>query len=286
MVTALNVPRHCLHTQVIIFGRTRITLIKYWEAVISREQQVELCVGLDSTKLLKVYDIRRKNMGKKITDLTGQKFNKLKVISYVGEKGKYMWLCECDCGNITKVSRNHLKNGHTKSCGDCPFITYFKHEDGYMIGVSTNGLKFYFDEKFFNKIKYFNWRISVRNYVYAIINKKYVQFHRFILNIQDVKIFVDHKDHNTLDNRISNLRICNRQKNRMNSIAVVNHTSKYKGVSWKKDNSKWISQIGYNKKKIYIGLFDSELEAAEAYNEKAKELFGEFAWLNKIEEVV
>jgi len=51
-------------------------------------------------------------------DLTGQKFNRLKVLSYQGKfKRAQMWLCECDCGNKVVVNSAHLKNGHTKSCG-------------------------------------------------------------------------------------------------------------------------------------------------------------------------
>ena len=51
-------------------------------------------------------------------DLTGKKFNKLKVlkkISSMGEKSK--WLCECDCGSLIEVTSSNLKNGHTTSCG-------------------------------------------------------------------------------------------------------------------------------------------------------------------------
>lgn len=50
----------------------------------------------------------------KFIDLTGQKFNKLTPIKYLG---KSKWLCKCDCGNVTEVQRGHLQNGHTKSCG-------------------------------------------------------------------------------------------------------------------------------------------------------------------------
>lgn len=55
-------------------------------------------------------------------DLTGQRFNKLTVIKYAGKKGNGKkklchWLCKCDCGNRVVVARNHLANGHTKSCG-------------------------------------------------------------------------------------------------------------------------------------------------------------------------
>lgn len=58
-------------------------------------------------------------MNKKVIDLTGQKFGRLKVLefSYRDTNRTYYWLCKCNCGNLTKVAGGHLKNGHTKSCG-------------------------------------------------------------------------------------------------------------------------------------------------------------------------
>lgn len=54
----------------------------------------------------------------KLIDLTGQKFNSLKVIKFWGKiNNTYKWLCKCDCGNEVIVSSANLKNGSTKSCG-------------------------------------------------------------------------------------------------------------------------------------------------------------------------
>lgn len=50
----------------------------------------------------------------KIKDLTGQKFGRLTVIEYVGNK---KWKCKCDCGNIVEVKSKSLCSGNTKSCG-------------------------------------------------------------------------------------------------------------------------------------------------------------------------
>lgn len=52
-------------------------------------------------------------------DLTGQKFNRLRVLG-LGERnsaGQLQWKCKCDCGNIVLVTTTYLKTGHTKSCG-------------------------------------------------------------------------------------------------------------------------------------------------------------------------
>ncbi len=57
-------------------------------------------------------------------------------------------------------------------------------------------------------------------------------------------------------------------------------TSKFKGVSLHSQNKRWIAQIGHNRRTIYIGSFDSEIEAAEAYDQEARRLFGDYANTN------
>ena len=47
-------------------------------------------------------------------DITGQKFNRLTILKYLGES---KWLCKCDCGNEKIVQTSSLKSGKTKSCG-------------------------------------------------------------------------------------------------------------------------------------------------------------------------
>jgi hypothetical protein len=60
-----------------------------------------------------------------------------------------------------------------------------------------------------------------------------------------------------------------------NSRKRNNASSKYKGVSWDDSRKQWRASIP-----IFLGRFDSEIEAAKAYDKKAKELYGEFALLN------
>jgi hypothetical protein len=54
----------------------------------------------------------------KFEDLTGQKFNRLSVVKYVGKakSGQSRWLCRCDCGNTIEAVGSHLKTGNIKSC--------------------------------------------------------------------------------------------------------------------------------------------------------------------------
>ena len=96
--------------------------------------------------------------------------------------------------------------------------------------------------------------------------------------------FVDHVDRDTKNNSLSNLRWVTNQQNGMNASKTKSNTSsKYKGVYWDKQNKKWRSHIMIAGKRIHLGSFNSEEEAARNYNEKAIELFGEFASINIIE---
>jgi len=103
--------------------------------------------------------------------------------------------------------------------------------------------------------------------------------HRLIMNAPE-GLVVDHIDRNGLNNRKCNLRLCTKAQNVQNSRPRRNRSSKYKGVFWNKLNKKWSASIHKGDKRIYLGGFDDEIEAALAYDRKAAELFGEFAYLN------
>jgi len=95
-------------------------------------------------------------------------------------------------------------------------------------------------------------------------------------------IEVDHINHRQLDNRKSNLRQCTRRQNCYNRqpSKYRKMTSKYKGVFWLKTLKKWRAAIVNEGKFIHLGLFCTERKAARAYDKKAKEIAGEFAYLN------
>lgn len=111
---------------------------------------------------------------------------------------------------------------------------------------------------------------------------KTIYMHRVIMNVTDPKIYVDHVNHDRLNDCKSNLRIATHAQNQANTTSRENSSSKYLGVSWLKARNKWIVQLRKDKKLTYIGLFKNESDAALAYNEKAIEVHGEFANLNLI----
>lgn len=92
-------------------------------------------------------------------------------------------------------------------------------------------------------------------------------------------IQIDHKNHDTCDNRKINLRSCTHTQNCQNRIKKIGK-SKFKGVYWDKVKSKWKAIIKDKGKGISLGYFKSEKEAALAYDSKAKILWGAFSNTN------
>lgn len=91
---------------------------------------------------------------------------------------------------------------------------------------------------------------------------------------------IDHIDNDKLNNRIENLRVCTHNQNQHNQGIRASNKSGYKGVSWMKSVRKWHAQICCNSKVTHLGLYACKIDAAKAYDQAAKELHGEFAWLN------
>jgi len=136
------------------------------------------------------------------------------------------------------------------------------------------------------RVSGYNWRCRLDGntyyaYTFCRINgrQKRIFMHRLILNAPNHKL-VDHIDGNGLNNRKTNLRLCNYTQNAWNRRPAAGGHSKYKGVTWNNNSKKWYVRICKDYKSIYLGCFDNEIEAALAYDRKAEELFCEFAYLN------
>jgi len=158
------------------------------------------------------------------------------------------------------------------------FEKYFEYFDGYLIWKqSTNPQKI--------RIGDLAGAISVggngipRMRV-SFFNKSYYN-HRIIWNLHYGEIpenmEIDHIDGNPLNNKIENLRLCNRQQNCFNTKSKRTSTSKYKGVSFSNREKCWKAQIQLDGKNYHIGNFKSEYEAHLAYSEVALEFQKEFA---------
>jgi hypothetical protein len=151
------------------------------------------------------------------------------------------------------------------------------------------------DDEDYEKVILYYWYGMKESYgrIYAFTTADYnkltgkrktIRMHRLIMGVTDRKIQIDHIDRNGLNNQKDNLRLCNHSQNQQNKIKRNNCSSQYKGVSRPKDRKNWKVEIYFNGNYLRIGTFKSEEEAAKAYDEKAKELHGEFALLNFPEE--
>lgn len=142
------------------------------------------------------------------------------------------------------------------------------------------------DDVDYESLRGYNWHAERRkNKFYARGrkavngNKIMVYMHSVILNSQTGMV-VDHKDGNGLNNQRDNLRSCTQQENIRNQKPRDGYTSAFKGVFFHKVAKKWTAQIRDDYKRIHLGLFVTEIEAARAYDEAAKRLHKQYANLN------
>jgi hypothetical protein len=109
--------------------------------------------------------------------------------------------------------------------------------------------------------------------------KRVYYLHRMILNAPD-GLLVDHINGNTLDNRRCNLRLCTPTQNSAGKRSERKH-SPYRGVYKSHTGKPWGAQIRRDGVRVHLGLFDTPELAAEAYDNAARETFGDFAVLNE-----
>lgn len=151
----------------------------------------------------------------------------------------------------------------------------------------TQGKVALVDDEDFDYLNQFKWAAAKfpNNYYavrYSSIGGKQVSvyMHREILGVVDGGIFVDHQNHDGLDNQRVNLRTGTHQDNQRNKRSKAGSSSKYVGVCWHKKDKKWQAAIAIDGKQAHLGQFDSEVDAAVARDVAAKKHYGEFAKLN------
>ena len=115
-------------------------------------------------------------------------------------------------------------------------------------------------------------------------HRKDLYMHRAILDVPD-SLEIHHINHNGLDNRQDNILTCTHRQNlkSQRKPSRRKYSSQYKGVTFCKTgrrNKRWVAQIKCDYKHRFLGFFHTESEAAFAYDEAARTLFGKFALTN------
>lgn len=230
-------------------------------------------------------------------DIAGKTFGELTVIKqaedYITSNGKHlaMWKCKCICGNIKDILGSSLKNGNTQSCGCLSLkklelgrikkLNKYDLTGKYGIGWTSNtNHEFYFDLEDYDKIKNYTWWENDQGYCIATISYNphtTIRMHRIIMDVSD-DLDIDHKNHNTLDNRKEYLRVCTRQQNIFNSKIRKTNKSGITGVWWSDELGKWRSQITVNGKDIILGWFFDKENAIKARKKAEKKYFGKYRY--------
>ena len=172
-------------------------------------------------------------------------------------------LYKCFCGNEFKASTQHIKSGHTTSCGCYGRTKCISHglSRSRLYRIWNNMLQRCTNKKH-DKYKYYG-QIGIT------VCSKWFEFTNFYEDMKD-----GYQDNLTID-RInpngnyekSNCRWTTRAVQSRNTRLIHKHnTSGYKGASWNTQKRKWKAQIVVNNKRFHIGYYNNVVEAAQAYD--------------------
>jgi hypothetical protein len=150
----------------------------------------------------------------------------------------------------------------------------------------SKGYTVLIDDDDFDRVSAHWWQAVEQPHTVYAIHRRYrddgtraaIRLHRFVMNAPD-GVEVDHINHNGLDCRKSNLRFATRQQNSANCRRRSGQNV-FKGVEQDSRTNRFRAYITYRTKRYSIGYFATAEEAALAYDERARDYFGEFAALN------
>lgn len=144
------------------------------------------------------------------------------------------------------------------------------------------------DDADYERLSKYNWhtdgRYALRSTWKETGSHSSTAMHREIMGAEPGQQ-VDHINHDRLDNRRANLRLATASQNQHNRRSVLMQkgkptTSKYKGVCFNSTRGKWTASARLNHKTHWFGNYENEVDAARAYDAGARELHGEFVYLN------
>lgn len=231
-------------------------------------------------------------------DLSGKRYGKLTVIKQaedgvIAGKNVPKWLCKCDCGNYKNILGHSLKSGKTTSCGCNRKERDYKQKTQnniYDISNLEYGILYIknkivkFDIEDYELIKDYSWLICKSQKGYYFVrgsnHGRVVMLSRLIMNCYDERLQVDHINHDSLDNRKSNLRIVTVSQNNMNKDVRTDNTSGYTGVVLLRTTGKYVANIKVNQKRIHLGTFSCIEDAIAARLNAEKKYFKEYSFKN------
>lgn len=166
------------------------------------------------------------------------------LLRYDPETGRLFWKCRPD--DNPNTLRRIVRNWNARFAGKEAFTS--TRSDGYKVGMVGNRT------------------FRAHRVIWAMVHSEWPEGE------------IDHIDCDRANNRIDNLRAASRTQNAHNYAG--RGSSKYRGVCWDQQNKKWACQIAIAGKQTRIGRFQSEIEAALAYDRAATEHFKDYAKLN------
>ncbi len=131
------------------------------------------------------------------------------------------------------------------------------------------------DTKDFKLVSNYKWSRTRDGYVIRIENKKSILLHRFLLQPSKNQ-YIDHINHNKLDNRLKNIRICTQSQNCMNRKKSNTNTSGIVGVGWIAEKNEWRASLTLKGKFINLGYFKNKKDAIRARQQAEIKYFKEF----------
>jgi hypothetical protein len=179
-----------------------------------------------------------------------------------------------------EIIDNKINNIKLKEEEEYLKIPILRNKDGIAILLTSKNEEIFVDDEMWYELNKILWKNDGQGY---FSNSKIgTRIHRYIMKPNDDEI-VDHINKKRYDNRRINLKNTDNTYNSHNRIKSLNCSSKFNGVYYVKKYNKWRSSINKNYIAYNLGKFDTEIEAAIAYNVKAIELYGEQANLNIID---
>lgn len=162
-------------------------------------------------------------------------------------------------------------------CGDHAFVSLTR---GFMIRFDVEDMEFVGSHVWCAQ--------GLATNIYASTNLKnnkgsprgMKHLHRMISGATGRVVFTDHADRDTLNNKRNNIRCVTPSQNAYNKMGKNDGSSKYKGVRWDSNQSRWHVRVQFEEIVVGAGYCKDEIEAARRYDKIAKRLHGEFAVLN------